>query len=117
MGFPKGFLWGGATAANQCEGGFDIDGRGLANVDLCPAGKDRNAVITGEMKMFEFDDEHFYPAKRGIDFYHHYKEDIKLFAEMGFKVFQILCKENTVVRSINQFVSYYYVFLRYIKQS
>lgn len=30
MRFPKGFLWGGATAANQCEGGFDIDGRGLA---------------------------------------------------------------------------------------
>lgn len=89
MRFPKGFLWGGATAANQCEGGFDIDGRGLANVDLCPAGKDRNAVITGEMKMFEFDDEHFYPAKRGIDFYHHYKEDIKLFAEMGFKVYRM----------------------------
>ena len=89
MGFPKNFLWGGATAANQCEGGFNLDGRGLANVDLCPAGKDRNAVITGEMKMFEFDENHFYPAKNGIDFYHHYKEDIKLFAEMGFKVYRM----------------------------
>ena len=39
--------------------------------------------------MFEFDDEHFYPAKRGIDFYHHYKDDIKLFAEMGFKVYRM----------------------------
>ena len=89
MGFPKNFLWGGATAANQCEGGFNLDGRGLANVDLCPAGKDRNAVITGEMKMFEFDENHFYPAKNGIDFFHHYKEDIKLFAEIGFKVYRM----------------------------
>ena len=45
MGFPKNFLWGGATAANQCEGGFDEDGRGLANVDVCPAGSDRQVVI------------------------------------------------------------------------
>lgn len=89
MGFPKDFLWGGATAANQCEGGFDLDGRGLANVDLCPAGEDRGAVITGELKMFEFDDVHKYPAKKGIDFYHNYKEDIKLFAEMGFKVYRM----------------------------
>ena len=89
MGFPKGFLWGGATAANQCEGGYNLDGRGLANVDVCPAGKDRQAVITGELKMFDFDDVHQYPAKMGIDFYHHYKEDIKLFAEMGFKVYRM----------------------------
>lgn len=83
MGFPKDFLWGGATAANQCEGGYDEDGRGLANVDVCPAGSDRVAVITGELKMLDFDNEHVYPAKLGIDFYHNYKEDIKLFAEMG----------------------------------
>ena len=38
MSFPKNFLWGGATAANQCEGGFDKYGRGLANVDVCPNG-------------------------------------------------------------------------------
>ena len=36
---PEGFLWGGATAANQCEGGFDLDGRGIANVDVLPAGQ------------------------------------------------------------------------------
>lgn len=34
--FPKGFLWGGATAANQCEGAYNVDGRGLANVDVVP---------------------------------------------------------------------------------
>lgn len=89
MGFPKNFLWGGATAANQCEGGYREDGRGLANVDVCPAGKDRQAVITGEMKMFDFDESHTYPAKQGIDFYHRYKEDIKLFAELGFKVYRM----------------------------
>lgn len=89
MGFPSDFLWGGATAANQCEGGFDQYGRGLANVDVCPKGKDRAKVISGKMKMYDFLPEYEYPAKLGIDMYHHYKEDIKLFAEMGFKVYRL----------------------------
>ena len=76
MGFRKDFLWGGATAANQCEGGYDEGGRGLANVDVVPIGKDRFPVITGKKKMFEFDEDHFYPAKIAIDMYHRYKEDI-----------------------------------------
>ena len=88
MGFRKDFLWGGATAANQCEGGYNEGGRGLANVDVSPVGKDRFAVIAGKMKMFDFDDEHFYPAKEAIDMYHHFREDIKLFAEMGFKTYR-----------------------------
>lgn len=50
MGFRKDFLWGGATAANQCEGGYDEGGRGLANVDVVPIGKDRFPVITGKKK-------------------------------------------------------------------
>lgn len=89
MGFPKGFLWGGATAANQCEGGYKEGGRGLANVDVCPAGPDRNAVITGHMRMFNFDGEHTYPAQTAVDMYHHYKEDIRMFAEMGFLVYRL----------------------------
>lgn len=89
MGFPENFLWGGATAANQCEGGIFEGGRGLANVDVCPAGKDRNAVITGRMKMLEMDSEHKYPATEAIDLYHHFKEDIRLFGEMGFKVYRM----------------------------
>ena len=89
MPFRKDFLWGGATAANQCEGGFDKGGRGLANVDVAPHGKDRLAVITGKMKMFDFDKEHFYTSKDAIEMYSHYKEDIKLFAEMGFKVYRM----------------------------
>ncbi|WP_314067899.1 6-phospho-beta-glucosidase [uncultured Vagococcus sp.] len=88
MSFPTNFLWGGATAANQCEGAYDVDGRGLANVDVLPIGPDRFEILAGKRKHFNFDDEHVYPAKRGIDFYHHYKEDIKLFAEMGFKVYR-----------------------------
>ena len=55
MGFPKDFLWGGASAANQYEGGAFEGGRGLANVDVCPAGIDRNAVITGRRKMLEME--------------------------------------------------------------
>lgn len=87
MGFKKDFLWGGATAANQCEGGFDQGGRGLANVDLAPTGPDRLAVISGKMKMFEFENDHFYPAKNAINMYHRYKEDIALFGKMGFKTY------------------------------
>lgn len=89
MGFRKDFLWGGATAANQCEGGYDEGGRGLANVDVVPIGKDRFPVITGKKKMFEIDEDHFYPAKIAIDMYHRYKEDIALFAEMGFKTYRM----------------------------
>lgn len=89
MPFKKGFLWGGATAANQCEGGFDKGGRGLANVDVAPHGKDRTAVISGKMKMFDFDKDHYYPSKDAIEMYTHYKEDIKLFAEMGFSVYRM----------------------------
>ncbi len=80
---------GGATAANQCEGGYDKGGRGLANVDVVPTGKDRFPIITGKQKMFDFDDEHFYPAKETIDMYSHYKEDIALFGEMGFKTYRL----------------------------
>ena len=85
---PEGFLWGGATAANQCEGGFDLDGRGIANVDVLPAGADRRAVMSGRMKMLACDSDHYYPSHEAIDMYHHYEEDIRLFAEMGFKCYR-----------------------------
>ncbi|MDY3042025.1 6-phospho-beta-glucosidase [Streptococcus pluranimalium] len=87
--FPDGFLWGGATAANQVEGAYDVDGRGLANVDVVPIGEDRFPIIAGQKKMFDFEDGYFYPAKGSIDFYHNYKEDIALFAEMGFKTYRM----------------------------
>lgn len=88
--FPKGFLWGGATAANQCEGAYNVDGRGLANVDVVPTGEDRFAIISGQKKMFDFEKGYFYPAKESIGFYHHYKEDLALLAEMSLK--PIVCQ-------------------------
>lgn len=89
MSFKENFLWGGATAANQCEGAWNQGGRGLANADLLPYGRDRIDVIKGEQIMLTPDKEHFYPAQESIDFYHHYKEDIALLGEMGFKVFRL----------------------------
>ena len=86
--FPKNFLWGGATAANQCEGAWDLGGRGISNVDVMPHGEDRFPVGTGEMKMLECDPQHYYPSHEAIDMYHRYKEDIALFAEMGFKCYR-----------------------------
>ncbi|MCL1936342.1 MAG: 6-phospho-beta-glucosidase [Defluviitaleaceae bacterium] len=89
QGLPEGFLWGGATAANQCEGGFDKGGRGLANVDVIPWGPDRRAIVLGKKKHLDFEDGYYYPAKEAIDMYTHWKEDIALFAEMGFKTYRL----------------------------
>lgn len=89
MTFPKNFLWGGATAANQLEGAYQAGGRGLANVDVIPHGKDRWDVMAGHRKMLAPEEGYYYPAMDGIDFYHHYKEDIALFAEMGFKAYRM----------------------------
>lgn len=87
--FPEGFLWGGATAANQCEGAYNAGGRGLANVDVIPIGSERFSIVRGERKMLDFEEGYFYPAQESIDFYHRYKEDIALLAEMGFKTFRL----------------------------
>ena len=89
MKMPEGFLWGGATAANQCEGAYDQDGRGLSSVDVVPFGPDRGPVARGEKKMLACDSQHTYPSHQAIDLYHHYKEDIALFAEMGFKCYRM----------------------------
>lgn len=89
MPLRKDFLWGGATAANQCEGAYDKGGRGLANVDVIPHGPERRSVMLGVRKMAEVEEGYYYPALEGIDFYHHFKEDIALFAEMGFKTFRM----------------------------
>ncbi|GKX68377.1 glycoside hydrolase family 1 protein [Inconstantimicrobium mannanitabidum] len=77
--FPKGFLWGGAVAANQCEGAYNEEGKGLSTQDIAPRG------IVGPITEEPTEDN---MKLIGIDFYHRYKEDIKLFAEMGFKVFR-----------------------------
>ncbi len=85
--FPENFLWGGAIAANQTEGAWDKDGRGISNIDLIPHGTKRQDIKLGYKKS-ELDQNEYYPSHTGIDFYHHYKEDIALLAEMGLKVFR-----------------------------
>ena len=83
--FPDGFYWGGATAAYQCEGAWREDGKGFAVTDLLTAGTRR------EPRKFEPDLSKgcYYPAEVAIDHYHRYKEDIALFAEMGFKMYRM----------------------------
>ncbi|MCI8375306.1 MAG: 6-phospho-beta-glucosidase [Lachnospiraceae bacterium] len=84
----KHFLWGGATAANQCEGGYLEGGKGLGSVDVIPAGPNRFPVMKGEMDYHTLPKDSFYPSHEAIDMYHNYKEDIALFAEMGFKCYR-----------------------------
>ena len=84
MGFPKNFLWGGAVAAHQLEGGWQEGGKGVSVADVMTAGRHGVArQITDGVKPGLN-----YPNHEGIDFYHHYKEDLALFGEMGFKCFR-----------------------------
>ncbi|MBP1040019.1 glycoside hydrolase family 1 protein [Vagococcus sp. BWB3-3] len=93
--FPKDFLWGGATAANQIEGAFDLDGRGLATSDMTIFDEGDGSDFTfdvGQEALTEYlahPERYNFPKRRGIDFYHRYQEDIALFAEMGFKVYRM----------------------------
>ncbi|MHC5227959.1 glycoside hydrolase family 1 protein [Enterococcus sp. LJL99] len=98
MSFKKDFLWGGAVAANQIEGAWNIDGKGMSVADVAmfkPAldvsDYSEHNKVTSEMikEAIDTTSSEFYPKRRGIDFYHHYKEDIQLFAEMGFKTLRI----------------------------
>ncbi|WP_100012997.1 6-phospho-beta-glucosidase [Lentibacillus sediminis] len=87
--FPEVFLWGGALAANQVEGAYLEDGKGLTTVDLMPTGENRWKVLKGHIDSLTPDASEFYPSHEAIDFYHRYKEDIALFAEMGFKALRV----------------------------
>ena len=107
MSFPKDFLWGGAVAANQYEGGWDAEGKGLSTADVVTRGSRTQAryvtyqtadgVVHAD-EMFTLntpDDAKFgvfegydYPSHEAVDGYHRFKEDIALFAEMGFKTFR-----------------------------
>ena len=107
MSFPKNFYWGGATAANQCEGGWNEGGRGPAKTDVTTGGSAKKSrgityrmpdgtegMVGGfsripEGASYAVLDGYYYPNHKAIDFYHHYKEDIALFAEMGFKMFRM----------------------------
>lgn len=87
--FKDDFLWGGSLAANQCEGAFDADGRGLDLMDVIPGGLEaRQAAYVSPLDYMNENIE-YCPNRIAIDFYHRYKEDIALFGEMGFKCLRL----------------------------
>ena len=110
--FPKSFLWGGATAANQYEGGAFEGGKGLSVCDVLTGGsmtrrrqltwknpftgetgstdlRPRQPLVLPENAIPAVLEGEYYPSHQAVDFYHHYKEDIALAAEMGFKAFRM----------------------------
>ncbi|WGN90198.1 family 1 glycosylhydrolase [Ligilactobacillus faecis] len=112
MAFRKDFLWGGATAANQYEGGFDEDGKGLNAIDVLtngsatsprkvtwklPNGQTGATPVEWGGQPFKLPkgavpallEGYYYPSHTATDFYHHYEEDLKLMAEMGFRCYRL----------------------------
>ena len=96
--FPEGFLWGGATAANQYEGGWKEGGKGISVSDCARHHLDidvtdykaHNSITTKDIEeALKSTDDSLYPKRHGAEGYSHYKEDIALFAEMGFKVYRL----------------------------
>lgn len=108
--FPENFLWGGAIAANQAEGAYKEGGRGLVQTDVTTGGSSTQSRLAtyidkdgnpGELPSmghtaklpdgakFAVLEDHYYPNHEAVDFYHRYKEDIKLFAEMGYSIFRL----------------------------
>lgn len=96
--FPKDFLWGGAIAANQVEGGWNLGGKGLSvadvatykpHVDVKNYAAHMSVTVDAVKEAMADQTDTIYPKRRGIDFYHRYPEDLALFAEMGFKVLRL----------------------------
>lgn len=94
-GFPKDFMWGGAVAANQLEGAYDADGKGLCiadinefRADIDIEEKSNREVSTAYIKEALKSKDKIFPKRWGIDFYHTYKKDLKLLAGLGLKTFR-----------------------------
>ena len=93
--FPENFMWGGAVAACQIEGAYNVDGRGLSTSDIHAYDRALNRKKVKErggtraqIEKAIHDTEGYYPKRYGIDFYHTYKDDLKLLKEMGFRAFR-----------------------------
>lgn len=107
--FRNNFLWGGAISASQTEGSHNVDGRTPSVMELVPRNKNLDRTVNIMPKIsretliegLNNDDRSIYPKKYGIDFYNTYKEDIKLFAEMGFKVFRFSMSWSRVYPDVN----------------
>ena len=93
MKMKEDFLWGGATAANQCEGAYDQDGRGLSSVDVIPFGPDRMPVARRQMKMLACDDAHRYTdfPFPGREFF---RMEMMIFRMRLASVFTAICLTN-----------------------
>lgn len=94
-GFPENFMWGGAVAANQLEGAWDEDGKGLCIADInefrddiAIEKKGNEELNRAYIKEAVDSKEKVFPKRHGIDFYHTYKEDLKLLAGLGLKTFR-----------------------------
>ena len=73
--FSEHFLWGGAVSANQCEGAFREDGKGLSTADLLC----RETYGKDELEL-SLNPDYYYPCHTAIDFYHTWRADLCLFA-------------------------------------
>ena len=93
--FPEDFLWGGAIAANQADGGFGEGGKGVSIADLHPYRNIKNrddrkedATIRNDESALVIDETLYYPKQKGIDFYHRFDEDLAMMEEIGLKAFR-----------------------------
>ncbi len=123
MSFPKNFFWGGAIAANQAEGAYNEDGKGLTMSDFTTGGTvDRRRAVTyktpeGNIVRVErfgpisgevpegaelyIDPNEYYPSHEAVDHYHRFKEDIRLFGEMGMKMFRMSIAWSRIYPNVN----------------
>ena len=86
--FPRDFMWGAAMAANQCEGAYLEDGKGLSIADLLPDAAGGRWDMLYHPEPYLDKKLPYYPSHEAIDFYHRYKEDIRMLADMGIRAFR-----------------------------